>query len=106
MKENIDNEYEKKIGNTTYRVARKHVFFDVETGEVKFTYGGIAQYDVQDMLPKIKPQDHGIEDVSFLENVSKDFSADGKSFVAWEIGMLVKEIRKIHHHESDSDDDL
>ena len=58
------------------------MFFDVETGEIKFTYGGVSKYDESDFLPRIKME-------------------DGSSFVLYEIGMLVKETREDYNSEND-----
>jgi hypothetical protein len=60
----------------------KYVFFDVETGAVKFTYGGVSKYDDSDFLPRITKE-------------------DGSSIILYEMGMLVKETREDYNSASD-----
>ena len=38
----MTKEQQETIGNIGYRVAKKYVFFDAETGKVRFTYGGVS----------------------------------------------------------------
>lgn len=39
----VDEKLKKDISNIQVRTAKKYVYFDSETGAVKFEYGGVAQ---------------------------------------------------------------
>ena len=78
----MSREQQDNVGNIHFRTAKKYVFFDVETGEVKFTYGGVSKHDESDFLPKITKE-------------------DGSSFVLYELGMLVKETREDYNSAND-----
>ena len=81
----MTREQQEDVGNIGFRLAKKHVFFDVETGAIRFTYGGVPKYNDSDMIPRIQLN-------------------DGSSMVAYEIGMKVKEIREDFINENDHEE--
>jgi hypothetical protein len=42
---NVDEKLKKDISNTEVRTAKKYVYFDSETGDIKFEYGGVLSED-------------------------------------------------------------
>jgi|TARA_B110000285_G_C15094742_1_gene601247 hypothetical protein len=42
---NVDEKLKKDISNTEVRTAKKYVYFDSETGKIKFEYGGVLTGD-------------------------------------------------------------
>jgi len=77
-------EQQEIIGNIGFRLAKKYVFFDVLTGAIRFTYGGVSKYG-SDMIPRIQLN-------------------DGSSLVAYELGMTVKETREDFRNENDHEE--